>query len=99
MNEEISFNLTSNSDITESGCAIVVESDDWGLCIGVSEEDAKVVVLSLSALHHDEWVHTIGALATQAIVIGAHLARGPHGPGALTNVEFMHTFTQSVDVL
>lgn len=99
MNEEIGFNLSTNSDIAESGCAIVVESDDWGLSVGVSEEDTKVVVLSLSALNHDEWVHTIGALATQAIVIGAHLARGPHGPSAFTNVELVHTFTQTVDIL
>jgi hypothetical protein len=63
--EEEDLDLSASGDVTQSACAVVVESEEGRLGVGVSEEHAEVVAFVLS-LDHDEGVHAINLLTTYA---------------------------------
>ena len=57
VDQEIDFKLSSESNVAECGCTIVVEPNDGNLGVGVSEEESNILLRFLS-LYQEEGMNT-----------------------------------------
>lgn len=99
MEEEYYFNLATNSNIAQ-GCSssLLVEFDEWWLCIWVSEPHTEEITLLL-ALNKDERMDTIDLLATSTVIIRAICTSGPHSPSTFSKLEFTNSFSKTIHSL
>lgn len=94
--EEINIKVSSCGDIAENRASVFPVRDDWGLCVGISEENTNELTFSSNKA---EWVNSIWLFTTIfcARLFSTDTMR-PHCEGTFSELEVVHSFTESVDL-
>jgi hypothetical protein len=96
--EEVDLELSTGSDVGESGVGSFFVGDDWRLGVGVSEEDTHPFVFLLG-LDQSKWMNTVCLLSTLSVIIRSCSTVTPHGPCSWCEREFSGSFSKTVDSL
>lgn len=98
LEEEVSLNHATSSDVAEGACSILVIFNNGGLGISVFEVHTEEFAL-IFALDQDEGMDTIDLKATSAVIVGTVLSLSPHSPCAFTKSEFVDSLTETKESL
>jgi len=94
--EEINIKITTCGDVAQNWASVRLISDDWRLCVGISEEYTKEHTLCSDEA---EWVNSIGLFST--ILCRRFFSTDtmrPHSEGTFSKLEVIHPFTESIDL-
>lgn len=99
LHEEVCMNLTADSDVAQDSFSVILVSDNRRHCVRVAEPDTHILTGSVTSLNEREGMHAIRLLHTLTIIILGVLTVCPHGPRALTQLEFARSLTEAKNIL
>jgi hypothetical protein len=98
LEEEEDLEVASSGDVTQSASTVIVESEDWGLRVGIPEENTHEFFWVLG-LNQSKWMDTISLQSAGTIIMRIALTVGPHSPGTLSKAELTGALSETIDSL